>query len=62
MRLHDIYTLDALIQRIDSDMEQLEAEELKDAMQVALHSLIMEACRGQMEELGILFEYEDAVH
>ena len=62
MRLHDIYTLDALIQRIDSDMEKLEAEELKDAMQVALHSLIMEACRGQMEELGILFEYEDAVH
>ena len=55
MRLHDIYTLDSLIQ-------QVEDSELQDAMQVALHSLIMEACRGQMEELGILFEYEGAVH
>ena len=62
MKLHDIYTLDALIQRVDSNMDEVEVEELKDAMQEALHSLIMEACRGQMEELGILFEYEGAVH
>ena len=55
MKLHDIYTLDSLIQ-------QVEDPDLQDAMQVALHSLIMEACRGQMEELGILFEYEGAVH